>query len=534
MCLLSNYIQAQKVKSQTVNGTSIHYPIVALPASMKTYTVKSNRMGLDSIEFNRVKSPAERILLEGFSRVASNADLMIRLHYGNLKLYQFASPTVIKSIDDLKGASFNTIIEYTIEVTFEVLDSRNVVIQKETYLSGSSFKTGGTTDIPRRQAKATEVVGAVTTAINEGIEACNVRIKDLFDTYREKHPLEFYAVKPSKTETYDDYATAVKTLEGAFAQSSDGAALVKAIEPSLEFWKKKMTTLNPSAHEDEKSYYFLCTYNLAAAYCYLDDFDKSVAYLDKAKANDYKPGYVGLLRNEVTKRKKMKDQYLADKAKVESNPESIYLKSESANTTPSSVFDLGKKTSTTATTESNYLEQGFLILSTGDTTFGKFVEFDVNLNKGLVSFVPNGGTRRDFHAPYAAVRFASIRGEVYSFGKNGKTRVVYASEQLVVLSTSPTDVWFKFGNREPVLYKTFDSNDGASFVTNYKKKLAEVIKGTCATVEEKVLKGTYDLKKEGVQPLEPFIRDYENECGSKRYEENRLALDPVTVRKTYR
>lgn len=94
--------------------------------------------------------------------------------------------------------------------------------------------------------------------------------------------------------------------------------------------------------EEGKPHYFLCGFNLAVTYLILDDLDKSTQYLEKTKASNYRPGYVTLFGYDLTKRKKYKDQYIADQAKTKNDATLVYQKRESPKKSPD-ILDLGKK-----------------------------------------------------------------------------------------------------------------------------------------------------------------------------------------------
>src|SRR5688572_10895293 len=155
---LSQILHAQKVKRETLDATLIHYPIIALPTSFTTYSVQPIPLAVDSIEFNRIVNPKKKIVLQSFKLISSTADMNIRVRYGNIKMYEYLSSKLIRSINDLKGMSVDAMIEYTIDVNFEVLDNRGLVIQKETYVNGSTFTSDQSVTIPRRQCKATDAL----------------------------------------------------------------------------------------------------------------------------------------------------------------------------------------------------------------------------------------------------------------------------------------------------------------------------------------------------------------------------------------
>lgn len=529
--------EAQKVKRQEIDGTCLHYPIVALPSSFASYRVTSQYKGIDTVDFNKITRPKNVILLKSFENKTALADLNIKVTIGELKLYQFASTTVIRSLNELRGYS-GTNIEYTLNLDYEVTDQQGIVIQKETFINGSSFTAQPITTPSRKQSLTVSIVNSVTASANEGLQAINVRINDLFGFYREKQPLDLYTIQPSKTDKYEEYTAAVDNIEAAFKNTTDEAALQKTLLTSVEFWDKKLATFNVS-DEDQKAHYFLCAYNLAATYCWLDDFTKANEYLQKALTNDYRSSYVKMLKPKIDNRNKIKEQYLAEKESNTKNPQLIYQRTEGKKESPNSIFDaLNKQTAQKTEAASAYMEKGFIVTQKRDTIQGSFIEFDTNTTKGVVSFVPNGGIKKEYKKPYSEFASISLKGLVYlPDGNSNFLKLNYASPTLMICSSSSGALIFvlnKNKEEKPMAYTFYDPNDGASFVTNYKKKLAEVFKGKCDAIEKKVLDGSYDLKKPGVEPLQAVIVDFENECGSKEYEKYKTWIDTETIKKRYK
>src|SRR6188768_1700588 len=79
--------EAQKIKSQTVATTSIHYPIVAVPESFTTYQVRVKNVGINPADFPKITNLESRIQLQGFKRVAQLADLNVSIIVGSFRIY---------------------------------------------------------------------------------------------------------------------------------------------------------------------------------------------------------------------------------------------------------------------------------------------------------------------------------------------------------------------------------------------------------------------------------------------------------------
>lgn len=530
LCLLLapfSFTHAQKVKTEAVKASLIHYPIVALPASYNTYRVMVENQGLDVQEF-KIVSPEEKIHMYSLKKIKDGADFNIKIILGKLKLFQSNSATPIKSLDELKGYSSEEFIDYKISISYEITDKSGITIQKEVLTQTHDFSTEGQLPTePALRSKAVDIVKSVTNYTDTGVDKINARIRDLFDMYREDYPIDFYTVKPSKTQTYEEFSTAVKRVDDALKNPTDESSMRSAIQPSIDFWEKNLATLDMTS-EEGKPHYFLCGFNLAVTYLILDDLDKSTQYLEKTKASNYRPGYVTLFGYDLTKRKKYKDQYIADQAKTENDATLVYQKGESPKKSPD-ILDLGKKQ---PVAESDFMGKGFIIMAgTEDTLFGNFIEFDKNFQQGKLLFVENGKTQKEYRHPYTELHQASTQGIVY-YSAKGLRKAIYASPSLAVMG-SGLEIVFSFTGKVTT-YNSYDPEDGASYLTNYKKKLAEAFKEECTYVAEKSLRGEYDLKQAGTKSLDIPIKDYETQCGSKEYEKYAALLDPTSIQRLYR
>jgi hypothetical protein len=515
-------VSAQKIKSETVDSAVPHYPFIPLPDSFVSYRVNFLNQGLDLKEFTNIVNPAEKIQLQKFKRVTDPADLNIVITIGKVNLYQAYTTTKINSLDELKGLSTEAMIDFYAEVGFEITDNKGIIIQKE--FQGAPGEFAADAVAKPVQSKAVDIVKNVTDYVNKSVAAAANRIRDLVDVYQEKHPIDFYIIKPSKTETYAEFSAAVQKLNDAFKTKSS-ESIQNALHEAVGFWEAKMNSFDPKT-EEGKPHYFLCTYNLSIAYCLLDDFGKSSECLEKTKSTDYKPGFTSMITYDIEHIKKHKLAYLAEKDKCSKDPGYIYQRGVRQKSS-SFISGSGK------TDDTPFMEKGFIVLSGSDTLFGNFLDFDVNMTNGKILFVENGKAKKDYSQPFDNIQNLSLRGAVYYY-KSGLRKVTYSSPALVVLSNNVESLFIFIKQSKGAMYTLFDAGDGASYVTNYKKKLADVFKGICPAVEQKALQGEYDLKQSGTKSIEQPIKDYESQCGSKEYEKNAAILDEKALMRRYK
>lgn len=520
-------VHAQKIRGNYFDAFGVRYPIVALPDSFKTYSVKVANQGLNANDF-KISNAEDVINLSYFQKVTGAASINIKIVYGRLKMNQ--GSRLINSVDELKGLGAEAMVSFELPMSYEITDRRGIVIQKETLGNDNKIYTNEVPAFPPTSVTAIAITTSVTNRVNNGLTTINARIKELFDIYREPYRQEFYIIKDSKTQSYQEYTDVIKNMEEACKRATSEVEIQAGIKKAIEFWEGKTPTFDLN-NEDQKDHHFLCMYNLAVAYSLADDFVKSAEYIEKTKGTGVKPGYAGLMQNEINQRKKFKDQYLAEKEKLKQDPNNIYQKGQVKQAAPSSIFEVNKKPAA----QSEFMEQGYIVLTSGDSLFGSFLEFDSNRKNGKVLFVENGKPQKTFNSPYSTIRNISIRGMVYyTDGKGGLLKVIYSSPAIVALSSGVRTLFIFPQKNINRVYEGFDPDDGASYVTNYKKRLAEVFKDVCPAVEQNATKGSYDLKKEGTKSLEAAIKDFETQCGSKEFDKNMAALEESKIKALYK
>ena len=498
---------AQKIKGESIHAGVRRYPIVPLPESFKTYAVTA-ASSLNAQDFSKVVSPVEKVKLEAFTRVSGKADLNIKVSYGPARFSRGAK--VYQSLDELKGLSATDLIEYTVPMVYEITDSKGIVVQREHLNPNGVFSITSDPSAFPKSVAVNYIVSAVNEYVNSGIDKIAARIADLFDIYTEKMSLELYGIKASKTETYDDFNNVVKKIDEAFAANAPNAAATQeAVLSGIKFWESKIATYNKST-EDDLPHLFLCAYDLAAAYWMLDDYDKAMGHLETASETKQKTGYLFMLRKQIEKYQRYRDDYLKEKALTEKDPTRLYQHFTETDKSPLAVLGLQKETAPAST----YMEKGFIVSPKGDTLFGNFIEFDTNFKQTRILFLENGKSQVEYKRPWTGINRLSLRGKVYVPKDGSLIQAHYFSPKVAVFS-SGTTVYFEFTQPKSTKeYSAYDPNDGASYVTNFNKKLAALFKEACPAVQQKALTGAYNLKTEGVGYLEDILKDYESNCGS--------------------
>lgn len=526
LLLATSILNAQKIKSDDIKGSLVSYPIIALPSGYNLYSVETigdqQKLAMDY----KIENVNDCISLRHFTRTEKNGDIKVKIIISN-QLYQY-NTNKATSLDALRGVEKTTSIDYALQMGFEITDKQNIVIQRE-FISSTGYFTStlGTPEVVRTSVPVTEVVKSVNQRVTTNLKKINKRIQELIDIRRTPERISFYVIKPSKTETFDEYQTVVSQLEKVFSDSTKAESFyIENAQQAIDFWIKQVETFDVKT-EEGLAYNYLCNFDIASAYMMVGNYEKANLYAEKVTATGYKKGYTSLLTNQLKKLQKGKIEYLSDQQKADNNPALIYQKKEVAKESPGSIFEVMKKK---PEEETEFMTVGFLIDEKSDTLYGKFIEFEKNLTSGKVLFAETGKDQKIYSTPFSNIRQVSTQGKVY-YAAKGLRKAIYASPELIVMGDE-TNLLFIINNKA-FEYEPYNKEEGLS-PTNYKKKFAEVFKDSCPQVAEKSIQGEYEVKQGGVDFLAQAIKDFETTCGSKEYEKYSSFLHPDTVTNLYK
>jgi hypothetical protein len=528
--VLFSAASAQKIKSASANLAITSYPTHPLPAAFKTYAVIIEDRGSIMKDVPKLASADEVVKMYSLERQQQVADLNIHII---IPKFRFSSgQTVIGTLRDVRSYAANTPVEYIANIEYEVTDSQGIIILKETISTGYAvYSSRETPPQEPKQTIASEAGNSVAQHLNWTFEIISERVANAFDHHYAKYKTELYTIKASKTESYQEYTDVVNNLSASMkAPASLNTGNMDAVRNSINFWETKLAAIDQST-EEGKDHHFLCLFNLSVAYMLLDEFDKSNEYADKAVATTIKSGATKSLKEEIQKRRKRKEFYLAGRETVSKDPTQIFPKGMIEKTNANFSELISKQEKAVAAT----MEPGFIVLISGDTLFGRFISYDMNRSEGQMQLLQSDGKKESFTRPYTQVKIVSVRGAThYCHAKYGLLKISYGSPTLILVSNQTHAMFIFTKSNKEVTYPLFMQDDAASFIVNRKKKIAEIFQEVCPAVAEDALKGTYTLTEPGIEPLLVPIKDYETRCGSNQYDANVRKGETGSVRKLYR
>ncbi len=514
--LLGSKLFAQKPKFEEVKVKSIAYPETPLPADFKTYTVKLEAQNSWVLPLKlTVEGLKNSVKFDSFQYADSQADLNVEI-----KLKKTDSKSEPVNVD--------------IELTYEVFDRQGRLMKKGTdkqsLYYGSGYQ-GSSKDSP-------QVAEAVKSIV---ARACN-DIKIAYD-YRVVQNLTYLAhLKKDNEATYDytGFETAYADVKGAIADyvwNPNNQSLKKDIQSAIEFWDTQKDKIKLDDKEQRKLY-FVCTYNLALVHSLLYNITEAENYAALMDKSDVKDMWGNFMKKEILEsRKEWKLRHDKFKKELENGTASLYRSSSTApvdenRNTVRAI--LGKSTENTA---QNKLDQqailkGYVVTAQDDTLHGEILDVDVNILKKQVVFIETGKTKRIFAA--SDLDSFSAGGALYKTVGSAIFRQYYKSPNIEFVYVPAANIWlFGFNNGTEVgEYPYFDANDGASYVVNYKKKMADIFK-KCPDVVKKINAGSYTLKTTKAEDLLKIVQDYEASCGSGNFEKYNKQSSPEQLGALY-
>ncbi len=155
-----------------------------------------------------------------------------------------------------------------------------------------------------------------------------------------------------------------------------------------------------------------------------------------------------------------------------------------------------------------------MVLAAGDTVRGEFIDFDLNIKRNQVEFIP-AQAKKMIYKP-AQLKTLSVDGQPYEAYSSKLVKVIHNMPSLKVVSVPNTFYHLFIFKKEDVVaeYKFLNRNDASAYLNNYKKKLSEVF-NNCEPVKKKILNGEFELKTESLDGMMKAIQAYENSGGSK-------------------
>ena len=289
-------VNAQKLKSKTVNFKHIQLPEYPLSEGFQTYSVRvfGGNIARSSISVERY---AKRITMDGFKRMEGTGN-----NYGHLRVSintgtGYNGKAVAKSTSTTtedKNGNKKKVYQYFYEIPFYATTSYKIVDPDGKVISTDEFKYNQTqktasysTSKARRDNYSSSLSSATasfaTYCIENILTQTQKNLKNNYDYSISTNSFPFYYTKKHNTEKLSmEYFNLVKEKfsEKGIAYVS-AASLRETFSDAISFWEKHAMEDDYLNDNKLERLWKGMNINLAVIYFYLDDLKKSEAYANR-------------------------------------------------------------------------------------------------------------------------------------------------------------------------------------------------------------------------------------------------------------
>lgn len=287
--------QSVTISSESAPVEYYRMPDYPLPSTYSTYSAD-----LD-IPFNELAKSGYTesylldnfVNLEGYKRVNKNADVEITATIGEFMVWSELRNTNKTKTKDKEGNetiryTYSLEVKYSLPMGLEVYNRDGKVLLDKYIFSNSDTRTWTSStysslselDSYWRIQRTTRLAELQKDLTREGMNKVSDMINTNFGYRVIKDKIKFASIGKKKYPDYDRFQKNVEILQSAFAlmdaDKSLDAVWVKA-QPALDFYKETSEKYK-TGNKDQKKLKQICLYNLALAYCWLEDFDTAETY----------------------------------------------------------------------------------------------------------------------------------------------------------------------------------------------------------------------------------------------------------------
>jgi len=287
--------QSVTISSESAPVEYYRMPDYPLPSTYSTYSAD-----LD-IPFNELAKSGYTesylldnfVNLEGYKRVNKNADVEITATIGEFMVWSELRNTNKTKTKDKEGNetiryTYSLEIKYSLPMGLEVYNRDGKVLLDKYIFSNSDTRTWTSStysslselDSYWRIQRTTRLAELQKDLTREGMNKVSDMINTNFGYRIIKDKIKFASIGKKKHPDYDRFQKNVEILQSAFAlmdaDKSLDAVWAKA-KPALDFYKETAEKYK-TGNKDQKKLKHICLYNLALAYCWLEDFDTAETY----------------------------------------------------------------------------------------------------------------------------------------------------------------------------------------------------------------------------------------------------------------
>ena len=292
ICLLificSSGSNAQRLRSENFNISTIRIPLKPLPEKFKTYQTIIYNRGLDGAAYSINPNEVNRAFqFDGFNAVQQNSDLVVLVY-----LYDVSVRTAVlkqREIDKAKGLNdYWYEQQYSFPIEVALTDKTGNLIYKRKLNDPYTYKTSAFRSVTLADsASMADRKSKIPTFVNgkwlENLNALSNEIRDLYDYQRVSREVIYY--RPKKSGDTDaknaEYFNSIESAKRAFAFVDNGylnETVQKGVQSSIDFWDAQKDKIMGTSKEDRRLYY-ACAFNAANSYFQLNNFDNALSYV---------------------------------------------------------------------------------------------------------------------------------------------------------------------------------------------------------------------------------------------------------------
>ncbi len=287
-----------------VNGQSV--TISTEPAPVAYYRMPDDPLPLDyftydaelEVRFNELAKSGftesylvdTYLKLDGYKRVSKSPDVEITANIGEFIVWNESRNTNKTKVKDKDGTeryryTYSMEVKYSLPMGIKVYNKEGKSLWDEYIFSmsdtrswiSSSYNTIADIDSYWRIQRNMKLIDLQKDLTKEGMNKIEDKLNTAFGFKRIKDKIKFAAIGKKNHQDYDKFQRNAEIMQAAFELMAADKCLdaVKAkAQPALDFYGATAVKYNVGNKDQEKLKY-ICLYNQALAYCWLEDFDQA-------------------------------------------------------------------------------------------------------------------------------------------------------------------------------------------------------------------------------------------------------------------
>jgi hypothetical protein len=315
---LTFQLSAQAVTISTEPAKVEYYrmPDRPLPADYTTYSADLDIQfsELSKSGFSESYLVDTYLKLDGYKRVNKNADVEIIASIGDFFIWSEMRNTNRTKSKDKQGNTitkytYNIELKYSLPTAVRIIDkSSNTLLDK--YMSTNSetntwtspsYNTLDDLESYWRIQKTSRLTELHKDRIKQDMQEISYLVNNSFGFSLVNDKIRFATIGKKKHPEYDIFQKNVEILQNAFELMDADKPLDQVItkaQPALDFYTERAERYKTN-NKDQKKLKVACLYNLALAYCWLEDFDQAESIAKSIQRFDTKNKDVRRLIDEI-------------------------------------------------------------------------------------------------------------------------------------------------------------------------------------------------------------------------------------------